>query len=328
MSQLENAVMTRTDRLLSIVLALQAKQWQRAEDLSEMLAVSTRTIYRDMQALIDTGLPLIAVPGKGYSLAEGYVLSPLIFTTDEAIMLLLGSDYLAQHFDKKFETAAKTAMKKIFAIVPEELHGEVASLQESIRFIPVNAFDNPTEQAVLQKLRRALREQRSVSFRYRSSSSSAGEICERDVYPYGCIHQAGGWYLIGYDCDQKSVQHFRLNRMVSLDVLEKTFERPAGYKMPKNGETETREVTVRVQFEPRFTDLIKGAPSFYVVETEEEVDGLVVTLKVRREAEVIPWLLGWGSHVRVLEPASLRRRLTNEAEKVIAQYRTEPTLLA
>jgi len=330
MSQAPKAELTRPDRLLSIVLALQAKPWLRAEDLSEMLDVSTRTIYRDMQGLVDTGLPLIAVPGKGYSLAEGYVLSPLVFTTDEAIMLLLGGDYLAQHFDAKFEAAARTAIQKIRTVLPNEINDELVSLRESIRFIPANAFDNPSERAVLQKLRRALREQRTVHFHYPASTATVTPeaLFECDVNPYGCLHQAGGWYLVGFDNNKHRVLHFRLSRIRSLELLEGTFERPTGYKMLEDGSDEHREITIRVLFESRFNELIKETTSFYVAETEELPEGVVVTLKVRREAEVIPWLLGWGHYARVLEPASLRRRLAEEADKIIALYRTEPTLLA
>src|SRR2546430_4197634 len=90
--------MNRTDRLLAIVLELQGKGRQRAEDLAATFETSKRTIYRDIQALGEAGVPLISVPGRGYSLMKGYFLPPLSFTTDEATMLLLGSDFTAQNF--------------------------------------------------------------------------------------------------------------------------------------------------------------------------------------------------------------------------------------
>ena len=90
--------MNRTDRLLAIVLELQGKGRQRAEDLAGTFETSKRTIYRDISALGQAGVPLISVPGRGYALMKGYFLPPLSFRADEATMLLLGSDFMAQNF--------------------------------------------------------------------------------------------------------------------------------------------------------------------------------------------------------------------------------------
>ena len=113
--------MNRIDRLLAIVLQLQAKRRQRAEDLAATFEVSKRTIYRDMLALAESGVPLISEPGKGYSLVEGYFLPPLSFSTDEALMLLIGSDFAAQNFDAQYHSAALTANRKISAVLPAKL---------------------------------------------------------------------------------------------------------------------------------------------------------------------------------------------------------------
>src|SRR6185369_16491558 len=99
--------MNRTDRLLAIVLELQAKGWQRAEDLAETFEISKRTIYRDMDALAESGVPVVSSPGQGYSLIEGYFLPPVHFSPDEAIMLLLGAEFMAQSFDAQYRSAAR-----------------------------------------------------------------------------------------------------------------------------------------------------------------------------------------------------------------------------
>src|SRR5579863_8026126 len=103
--------MNRTDRLLAIVLELQAKKMLRAEDLAGTFEVSKRTIYRDMLALCEAGVPVVSLPKQGYSLIEGYFLPPLSFSA-EAIMLLLGSDFVAQTFDAQYRIAAQSASRK------------------------------------------------------------------------------------------------------------------------------------------------------------------------------------------------------------------------
>ena len=101
--------MNRTDRLLAIVLELQGRGRRRSEDLAATFEVSKRTIYRDIEALCQMGVPVVSVPGRGYSLVEGYFLPPLRFTSDEAILLTLGSDVMAQSFDAEYRLAAESA---------------------------------------------------------------------------------------------------------------------------------------------------------------------------------------------------------------------------
>src|SRR4030095_14369609 len=97
--------MNRTDRLLAILLELQRKGARRAEDLAATFETSNRTIYRDIQALSESGVPVVAQPGVGYSLVEGYFLPPVSFSVDEATMLLLGGDSAAQNFDAQYRGA-------------------------------------------------------------------------------------------------------------------------------------------------------------------------------------------------------------------------------
>ena len=127
--------MNRTDRLLAIVLELQRAGRRRAEDLAATFETSKRTIYRDIQALSEAGVPIVAAPGQGYTLQEGYFLPPLSFTTDEATMLLLGAASLARHFDAQYRAAAETAGRKIAAVLPEERREEVLSVQGSVVFL-------------------------------------------------------------------------------------------------------------------------------------------------------------------------------------------------
>ena len=127
--------MNKTDRLLAIVLELQSQGRLRAEDLAATFEVSKRTIYRDIQALSEAGVPVVAVTGQGYSLMEGYFLPPLNFSSDEALMLILGSDFMAQNFDTPYGAAALSACRKIELVLPDALTNEVNYLRENIRFL-------------------------------------------------------------------------------------------------------------------------------------------------------------------------------------------------
>jgi predicted DNA-binding transcriptional regulator YafY len=311
--------MNRTDRLLAIVLELQGRGSQRAEDLAATFETSKRTIYRDIQALCEAGVPVISTPGRGYALMKGYFLPPLSFTTDEATMLLLGSDFMAQNFDAQYREAAQSASRKIEGVLPEKLREEVHYLQHNIRFIAPSP-DTPANArriSLVQQLRRAIISRNTVRFSYHARHSGDGEPTIREADPYGLIHFPSGWHLVAYCHLRQGMRNFRLDRIDNLELLLKTFTRPAKYVMREDRENNARQMVIRVLFDKEIARWVHEMRSFYIVCEEETPEGLLVTLQVRQESEVLQWLLGWGKHVKVLEPESLRKRIVEEAEEML-----------
>jgi predicted DNA-binding transcriptional regulator YafY len=318
------ALMNRTDRLLAIVLELQARGRIRAEDLAAVFETSKRTIYRDVQALCESGVPVVAVPGQGYSLVEGFFLPPVSFTRDEATMLLLGANFMAQSFDAQYRAAAESAARKIEAVLGRRLRDEVHYLQKSIMFIAPGQGDAET----LRRLRQAILEHRTARFIYytRYPDAASKPPAPRLADPYGLLHYAGAWYLLAYCHMRKSVRNFRLDRIDALEVLAGGFTRPADFDFndssPDRG---SRNLVIRALFDPSAARWVRESRYFFVTAEEDRPDGLLVTLRVRQESEALQWLLSWGGHVRVLEPASLRRQIAAEAGRLLAQHRDEGT---
>jgi predicted DNA-binding transcriptional regulator YafY len=322
--------MNRTDRLLAIVLELQAKGWQRAEDLAKSFEISKRTIYRDMDALAESGVPVVSSPGQGYSLVEGYFLPPLHFTSEEAMILLLGADFVAQNFDAQYRAAARSASSKIQAVLPERMRGELRQLQSSMRFIAINALENSARPEVLQQIRRAIIEHKTIRMDYhtRSGEEVAGSKNQRAVDPYGLIHLDKGWYMVAYCHLRQDIRHFRLDRIDRLQVSDRTFAQPANFSLiPYPLPMDKGGIVIRALFSPAVMRWVQEAPSFYTVASEETADGLMVTFNVRNESELLQWLLGWGRHVQVLEPESLKMLMIEETEAILYIYKQAESLL-
>lgn len=315
--------MNRTDRLLAILLELQAKGWQRAEDLAATFEVSKRTIYRDMLALAESNVPVVSSPGQGYSLIEGYFLPPLSFTTDEAIVLLLGTDYMEQSFDAQYQAAARSATSKIQTVLSQRLRDELRDLQRSMRFIALNPIENPTRPEIIQQLRRAILQRRTIRMTYhtRQGDDVAGRKNTREADPYALVHLDKAWYVSAFDHLRKDMRHFRLDRIDQLTVLNVTFTRPSGYVPLASPDTD-RTISVRALFHPSIARWVREDPSFYAVALEDSPDGLVVTFRVRQEGDLLQYLLGWGARVRVLEPASVRSKLIEEMQAALGGYTT------
>lgn len=308
--------MNRTDRLLGVLLELQRRKWVRAEDLAARFETSKRTIYRDVMALCETGVPIRSQSGLGYSLVEGYFLPPVSFTADEAIMLLLGSDFAAQNFDAQYREAARSATGKIESVITEPLRSEVQYLQNSLVFI---APDNPGKSIkLLTQLRTAIIERQRIRFNYhtRYTKSGQSERNLREADPYGLVHFGDAWYLVAYCHLRKDFRTFKFDRLSELSLLEQVFKRRPDFKMDQPVD-DGRTLEVKVLFDHEITDWVKESRLYFITSAEPTDDGLLVTLHLHTEEELLDWLLSWGSRMRILSPESLRLRVITEAEKII-----------
>jgi predicted DNA-binding transcriptional regulator YafY len=312
--------MNKTDRLLAIVLELQGKGRQRAEDLADTFETSKRTIYRDILALCEAGVPIVSVPGQGYSLMKGYFLPPLSFTTEEATMVLLGSDFMARNFDAQYRLAAESASRKIESVLPETLRADVHYLQSNIRFI--GTLTTPDASEKLQLLRRALLDRNTIRFCYhtRHSSDTQNTSQTREADPYSLTYLLNAWHLTAYCHMRQDIRNFRLDRIENLQLLPRTFTRPSNLQLNRNQENRPRDIIVRALFDKESARWVHEGRNYFVTDEEETPEGLLVTLRIRHESEVLQWFLSWGSHVRILEPDSLRQRLGEEVKVMLQNY--------
>ncbi len=173
----------------------------------------------------------------------------------------------------------------------------------------------------LAQLRRAIIERKTVQFHYhtRYPQNGADARNTREADPYGLVHYNGAWYLMSYCHLRRAIRNFRLDRMTDLKLLERTFQRPANFKM-EPPEERARQLMVQVLFDAEVTPWVKEARGFFITEMKDTPYGLLATLQLHSEEEAIPWLLSWGYHARVVEPPSIRHRIAEEAQKVVQNY--------
>ncbi|MEH7451175.1 helix-turn-helix transcriptional regulator [Gottfriedia acidiceleris] len=315
--------MNKTDRLLAIVLELQRKEVLRAEDLAHTFETSVRTIYRDIQALSEAGVPVIGAPGLGYSLMEGYFLPPISFTVEEAVTLIIGTDFIEQRFDVDYGIGAQTSRGKIEAILPESVRRETSRVRKTIRLL--SSGEDVTwvkEKEYIESARGAILGERKISFHYlkRIPEADGNRHSFRVVAPYGLVLVKGSWILIAH-CDlREEIRHFRLSRMTGLTILEDRFKVPTEFNLNDYKPPDDRNVHVIIQINPDIADKVKESNNFYMEAIEENENRLHATFRVRQPDELLHWVLGWGSDVVVLEPESFRNRIREEAEKMLKRY--------
>jgi predicted DNA-binding transcriptional regulator YafY len=320
--------MNRTDRLLAIILELQGKRHRRAEDLAATFETSKRTIYRDIQALAEAGVPIVATPGKGYGLVEGYFLPPVRFTVEEATTLLLGSDLMAQAFDTDYRAAAHAAGRKITGLLPPAEQTRVAELRERIRFVAANIPAQSGDSATVRALRQAIVASRTVRFRYHARHSATAEPDSvREVDPYNLTYIKDTWHLLGYCHLRQDMRMFRVSRMADVVLLDRQFDRAEHHelwqeKIASMGQRRDT-FTATLLFDDEVARWIQEDPYFYIVDRQPASGGLRVTLRAPDEQAVTQWILSWGQHVRILEPDSLRIWLITEAHAALENWKHE-----
>lgn len=309
--------MNRTDRLLAIVLELQARRYTRAEDLAEQFEVSTRTIYRDVLALCEAGVPVISTPGYGYMLSPGYFLPPLMLTADEAGLLLLGAAFVAEQVDTPYRETVEAARKKIDKILPETTRGEVEFLRDSLRFVSRPRLHAPEVGQRLTVIRRAIRRREVLRLAYQARY---GEPGVRDVEPHGLVCMEGRWLMAAYCRTREAMRNFRLDRIEQVTPLGERFTRRQDYTVREMHPITRGDDEVRVLVAPESLRWVREDRPLSFEREEEHPDGMVMLLRPRDTRDLLPWLLSWGPAMQVLGPPALRDRIAALTREMAALY--------
>ncbi|MBI1422309.1 MAG: WYL domain-containing protein [Gammaproteobacteria bacterium] len=213
--------MRRADRLFQIVQNLHHTRVITARELAGILEVSERTIYRDIQDLSLSGVPITGEAGQGYRLLRGFHLPPLMFTEEELEALLLGARMVRAWTDKGLAQGAHQALLKIEHVLPDRLKPVLAKPELIVPDFPMEGMAG--EQ--LQILRQAIREQRKIHIDY---TREDGEASCRLVHPLGLVYWGKVWTLVGWCELRDDFRQFRLDRMQTVRKLEQQFETITG----------------------------------------------------------------------------------------------------
>lgn len=226
--------MNRVDRLFGIVTLLQSRKYVSAERISEKFEISVRTVYRDIKAIGEAGIPVSFEPNKGYFIVPGYFTPPVSFTLDEANALLLSQSLIEGFGDRSIQATFDNALTKIKAVLKQVDKEKIALLDQSIKLqLPRrlnSAFD------YLAEIQQAITEQRQVRISYLSLKQ---ELLERTVEPIGLVFYAFSWHLIGYCQLRKDYRDFKIDRIQEFRQTMNPFEVSkhislSEYKLPVN----------------------------------------------------------------------------------------------
>ncbi len=209
--------MTKAERLFNLALLLRSRRTAiTAEAIAELMEVSPRTVYRDIQSLVLAGVPVTGEPGVGYLIRPGNHLPPLLFTPDEVQALIVGSRMVQAFTDKDLAQSARTAELKIRSVLTEPLkrHAE----QQPYR-VPMVEGDDPLRE-IHGRLRRACEQHRKLRVVYRDQNQLSSE---RTLWPLAMVGWSGRWTLLAWCELRRDYRNFRFDRFENLEELEEHF---------------------------------------------------------------------------------------------------------
>ncbi|GAA4915229.1 helix-turn-helix transcriptional regulator [Streptomyces coeruleoprunus] len=322
----------RADRLLSLLLLLQNRGRMTASELAAELEVSVRTVYRDVEALNASGVPVRTDrgPAGGYRLMDGYRTRLTGLTDAEAgALFLAGAPGPAR--DLGFGAVLATAQLKVQAALPADLAERTRRVQDRFHLDAPAWFRDADPVEHLAQVAQAVWEQRVLRVHYRRWR---GDV-HRELRPLGIVLKGGIWYVVARAGED--VRTYRVSRFLAVDITDEAFERPAAFDLAAYWEESSRRLegalhqgTARLRISPRAQRLLPmqfgaaGTRALADAGPPDQEGWVHVEMPVEAQAVAVGDLLRLGVEAEVLDPPELRQAIADAVAVLAHRYAAAP----
>lgn len=310
-------------RLLKIISLIQQRNGASLATLVKECEVCERTIYRDIEALAESGMTIhFDSESRKYQFIEKVFLKPLTFTVEEAAALI----QCVQGFVSMrtpLTTALRMAQERIMSCLPTERQRSVDRLRDVVD-IRVARRPHDVCADTFECVSDAIKERRSLLVHYYTKTTET--LKERKLDPYVVTFRGKAWYLVAFCHLRNSVQVFRLDRIRRLELLDEIYDMPANFSANAYFEgswllEQGDPVKVRLKFYLEAARWVRESSYHPSERLEEQPDGsLIYEVTVNGAREISKWILGYGQEVEVLEPAWLRSDIAKQCAGMMARY--------
>ena len=209
-------IMRKADKLFQLINLIRAKQPITAERISQELNVSVRTVYRYVEDLSVSGIPIFGTTGIGYQMLENFELPALNLTEKELEALLLGMKMVTSWSGIELSHAAQSMTTKIQSVLPKNLINDFSE----IIFAP-DIVNSKSNKLLWESIHKATKGCNIIDIQYNSLDEVA---TSRKIYPLGLVYWGSKWTLAAWCTTKQDFRNFRIDRIVCFEVLEETFE--------------------------------------------------------------------------------------------------------
>ncbi|GAB3013639.1 hypothetical protein GCM10027284_36870 [Cyclobacterium sediminis] len=303
--------MNRLNRLTAILTQLQSKRHISAEEIANRFEISLRTVYRDMRALEEAGVPITGEAGKGYTLVEGYRLPPVMFDEKEAFSLLLAEKIIEKFSDREIGQHFQSALIKIKSVLKDQQKSAIDQLDEQVIYYK-RELDSPSKnEKAIQRIMSALATNKVLQFNYTSFIKE--ENTSRSVEPIGMYFSLGNCYLIAFCKLRNDYRTFRIDRIQKINITEEHFttNHPSLKSYLKKMEEGNQLKKVIIQMDPSHVKYIDNHKYNQGFVLQEKIDNKVqLTFMVDSIEFFVRWIISIGDIVTVISPKALSERMS------------------
>lgn len=321
--------MNRIDRLAAILIQLQSKRLVKAQEIAAKFSISLRTVYRDIHALEEAGVPVLGEAGIGYQLMEGYKLPPVMFSEEEASALLTASKLMQSMSDDLSAKHFNSALDKIRAVFRSSEKDHIAEIDTHIAVVthPAIAGQKPAD-LYLPKILKAIATATILQINY--TGSQEGSLLQRRVEPIGIYYHGRHWYLIAFCHLRNDYRNFRTDKIGNLLFTDQkiTQSHPPLQDFLNRMTVKKKVQQVVLDVAP---DVVKylGEQKYYNGFVKEEAYGNLVRMTFLTESMqgFARWFLLFGDQARIVEPAALNDLVATLATKILKKMGAGEMLL-
>lgn len=212
--------MAQLSRLINILTLLKSRRVLTATELSDKFDVSVRTVYRDIQKLVEAGVPVITLEGRGYTLMDGYTVAPVQFTEKQANALITAQHLVNKSNDSSFASDFEEALTKIKSVFRSSVLEKSELLNNQIHVFN-NSYENISSNA-LSEIQLAITNFNYVEINYRKANDP--NISFRKIEPCAIFSTQQKWILLAWCHLRKEYRAFRIDRIQHFKILQENFE--------------------------------------------------------------------------------------------------------
>lgn len=312
--------MNRIDRLTAIILMLQSHRVVTAEQIAEHFEISVRTVYRDIAALGEAGVPIMAEAGVGYSLVRGYNVPPIMFTEAETAALFMSGEISKQFNDGSLNECLEGALLKVRAVLPDAHKNYLQKLDGSMEvWSRPNGF---REEQTLIPIQEAVVRKRCLAIQY--DTGGRGNVTERTVEPLGLTFYGRQWHLIAWCRLREAIRDFRLDRLRGWKILDEMFSGHEGFSLAdffNEMEEDHPLVPVEIECEHWALERMLQEMPCQVDSQHELPDGRFLVEGQAYSLEwTARWLVGMANSAVARSPAELRAMVAEKASEIVRSH--------
>lgn len=312
--------MQKSQRLIQLIMRINAKPSFTVRELADEFGLSTRTITRDLQELSELGVPVYSIQGRGggYRLLRERLLPPISFTENEAVAMFFACQTMDYFSSLPFGEGADAALHKFYHYLPADIREQIDRLQDRIMFW--NPYRSMSAE-ILQTLLQAIMTCSVVTIEYRSGRG----VSERNIQPIGLYASSGYWYCPAYCFTRENMRQFRADRILSAErntAIPGRAEVSRMTLLDKPDQMDKDQITFELELTRKGVWLLESNPRFgpYIKRNEDGSGTLAINVAAEDMKFYVDLIWQYGDEIKVLAPAEATAYIHHKIESMRLLY--------